>query len=27
LKATEYLLTMGKPIAYYPKLAKPLGGV
>ena len=27
MKATEYLLTMGKPIAYYPKLAKPLGGV
>lgn len=27
MKATDYLLTMGNPIAYYPKLAKPLGGV
>ena len=27
MKATDYLLTIGNPIAYYPKLAKPLGGV
>jgi len=27
LNATDYMRSMGKPIAYYPKLAKPLGGV
>ena len=27
MNATDYMRAMGKPIAYYPKLAKPLGGV
>ena len=27
MNATDYIRAMGKPIAYYPKLAKPLGGV
>ena len=27
MNTTDYMRAMGKPIAYYPKLAKPLGGV